>query len=113
MNDREEGANNGIGSKWSEIEDDVLAMVLKRLSPIDCLRAQNVCLSWRSTISKLINCENGIPSPEIPLALFNMPKMKHFCSSTCPHKASSVILLIHQQNCFKTRSIALAQLKVG
>ena len=35
MNDREEGANNGMGSKWSEIEYDVLAMVLEFMDALE------------------------------------------------------------------------------
>ncbi|KAI9103516.1 hypothetical protein K1719_023139 [Acacia pycnantha] len=78
VNDREEGTNSNIGSKWSEIGDAVLCLILERLSPIDYLRTQTVCLSWQSTISRLITNKHGPPSPELPLLLLNTHETNHF-----------------------------------
>ncbi|XP_054789862.1 uncharacterized protein LOC129295374 [Prosopis cineraria] len=54
-------------SKWSQVGDDILGLILERLCLSDYLRSRAVCSGWQSIVTKYIAKKQCLPQPELPL----------------------------------------------
>ncbi|XP_054779218.1 uncharacterized protein LOC129287089 [Prosopis cineraria] len=65
-------------SKWSQVGDDILGLVLEHLCLSDYLRSRAVCSSWQSIVSKYVAKKQCLPQPELPLLYLQTMDSQNF-----------------------------------
>ncbi|XP_061346553.1 uncharacterized protein LOC133292193 [Gastrolobium bilobum] len=58
-------------SRWANLPDDVLELIMKRLSLKDYLGLRAICSPWRATVANAILNKHCHPLPELPLVVLN------------------------------------------
>ena len=65
---------------WSELQTDVLELILKKLPFIDILRFGAVCSSWKTAMRSYTFSPFYNPSPQTPWFMLDMDERSNICS---------------------------------
>ena len=65
-----------IPTRWSDLPNDLLELILQNLSLSDYLLCRAVCSSWQKTITNAIATKRCPPAPQLPLLLLGDPVIR-------------------------------------
>lgn len=71
--------HSSVQPSWSELQADVLELILKRLAVIDIIRFKAVCNSWNIAASFYVSSPLYSPLPQTPWLMFHCNKQRN-CS---------------------------------